>query len=58
MQSYFNGQIKLNLEVYIDDILVKTRRSDSFIIDLEETFANLRQFNIRLNLEKCTFGVP
>jgi hypothetical protein len=30
----------------------------SLITDLEETFANLRHFNIKLNQEKCTFGVP
>jgi hypothetical protein len=58
MQSCFKGQIGCNLEVYIDDIIVKTRRGDSLINDLEETFTNLRRFNIRLNQEKCTFGVP
>jgi hypothetical protein len=44
--------------VYVDDIVVKTRCGDSFILDLEETFTNLKHFNIRLNLEKCTFRVP
>jgi hypothetical protein len=58
MQSCFKGQIGCNLEVYIDDIIVKTRRGDSLINDLEETFTNLRCFNIRLNQQKCTFGVP
>jgi hypothetical protein len=58
MKSYFKEQIRRNLEVYIDDIVIKTRQGDSLMLDLEETFTNLRQFNIRLNLEKCTFGVP
>jgi hypothetical protein len=58
MQSYFDGQIGHNLEVYIDDIIVKTRQDRSLIANLEETFTNLRRFNIRLNPEKCTFGVP
>jgi hypothetical protein len=58
MQSYFDGQIGHNLEVYIDDIIVKTRQDSSLIANLEETFTNLRRFNIRLNPEKCTFGVP
>jgi hypothetical protein len=42
----------------VDDIIVKTRQSSSLIADQEETFANLRRFNIKLNPEKCTFGVP
>jgi hypothetical protein len=38
---------------------MKTRQSSSLIItDLKETFVTLRHFNIRLNPEKCTFGVP
>jgi hypothetical protein len=32
--------------------------SCSLITDLEETFNNLYRFNIKLNLKKCTFGVP
>jgi hypothetical protein len=47
-----------NLEVYVDDIIVKTQQGSSVILDLEKTFTNLRHFNIRLNPEKCTFGVP
>jgi hypothetical protein len=58
LQSYFKEQIGHNLEVYVDDIIVKTRRGDSLINDLEKTFTNLRCFNIRLNPEKCTFEVP
>jgi hypothetical protein len=58
MQTCFKWQIGRNLEVYVDDIIVRRRRGDSLINDLEETFTNLRRFNIRLNLEKCTFCVP
>jgi hypothetical protein len=39
------------------DIIVKTRESPTFIEDLEETFANLRKVNIKLNPAKCAFGV-
>jgi hypothetical protein len=41
-QSCFEGQIGCNLEVYIHDIIVKSRQNSSLIVDLEETFANLR----------------
>jgi hypothetical protein len=58
MQSYFKEQTGHNLEVYVNNIVVKSRESNSLIADLEETFANLRRFNIRLNPKKCTFGVP
>jgi hypothetical protein len=47
-----------NTEAYIDDIIVKTRESHTFIEDLEETFANLRKVNIKLNPAKCAFGIP
>lgn len=44
--------------MYVDDIVVKTRKSDNLITDLKETFTNLRRLWINLNLEKCVFGVP
>jgi hypothetical protein len=54
MQFCFKEQIGRNLKV----IMTKSRKSDNIISDLEETFNNLRWFNIKLNPEKCTFGVP
>jgi hypothetical protein len=51
-------QMGRNAEAYIDDIIVKTRKNRTFIEDLEETFANLRKVNIKLNPAKCAFGVP
>jgi hypothetical protein len=58
MLPCFKGQIGCNLEVYDDDVVMKTKRCNSLTLDLEETFSNLQHFNIGLNLEKCTFGVP
>jgi hypothetical protein len=46
------------VKAYVDDIVVKTRESHTFIEDLEETFTNLRKVNIKLNPTKCAFGVP
>ena len=51
-------QISHNLEVYADDIIVKSRAAAQLINDLEETFANLHANHIKLNPEKCMFGVP
>ena len=42
----------------MDDIVVKTKDKATLIEDLEETFANLRKINLKLNPEKCVFGVP
>jgi hypothetical protein len=42
----------------VDDAVVKTRNSDTLIADLEETFASLREYQWKLNPNKCVFGVP
>ena len=58
MQKCFHDQLGRNLKVYIDDIVIKTRRASDLVQDLEETFANLRRYRIKLNPEKCVFEVP
>ena len=42
----------------MDDIVVKTKDRATLVQDLEETFANLRKISLKLNPEKCVFGVP
>jgi hypothetical protein len=39
-------------------VVVKTTEEDKLIADLAETFANLREFQWKLNPTKCVFGVP
>ncbi|XP_072060454.1 uncharacterized protein [Arachis hypogaea] len=46
-----------NLEVYVDDMVVKTKVGHTHIDDLDEIFAQVRKYNMRLNPEKCAFGV-
>lgn len=58
MLQCFTDQVGCNIEVYIDDIVMKSKKSDDLNANLEETFANLRRFWIKLNPEKCFFGVP
>jgi hypothetical protein len=43
--------------VYADNVVIKTWEEEGLISDLAETFDNLRKFKIKLNPEKCTFGV-
>jgi hypothetical protein len=57
MRKALGAQIGRNAEAYVDNIVVKTRESHTFIEDLEETFANLRKVNIKLKPTKCAFGV-
>ena len=58
MQACLSEQIGKNIEVYIDDIIVKTRDSSTLIDDLRQTFDNLDRYKIKLNPKKCFFGVP
>ncbi|GKV29470.1 hypothetical protein SLEP1_g38397 [Rubroshorea leprosula] len=53
----FRAQIDRNLEVYVDDIVVKSLKTEDHLTDLKETFNNLRQNRMQLNLAKCIFGV-
>ncbi|XP_071902705.1 uncharacterized protein [Coffea arabica] len=57
VNKLFKNQISRNLEVYVDDMLVKSRTQEQFISDLREIFEVLRSSRMRLNPKKCTFGV-
>ncbi|XP_073138654.1 uncharacterized protein [Henckelia pumila] len=56
MNKVFREQMGRNVEVYVDEIMVKSRTQDCFISDLEETFATVRQYGIKLNPTKYIFG--
>jgi len=58
MQKCLLKQLGRNAHAYIDDIMVKTEKHNTLLEDLKETFENLRRFQIKLNPEKCVFGVP
>ena len=53
----FRPQIGRNVEVYVDDMLVKSQNEEIHLDDLQETFDTLWQYNIKLNPSKCAFGV-
>jgi hypothetical protein len=58
IQACFKRQLNKNVEAYVDDVVVKTRNSDTLIADLEETFASFREYRWKLNPNKCVFAVP
>ena len=57
MNTIFSEQIGRNMEVYMDDILIKSTKPQQHREDLEETFKTLRRYNMRLNLKKYAFSV-
>ncbi|XP_042423426.1 uncharacterized protein LOC122011050 [Zingiber officinale] len=56
MNKVFRKQIERNLEVYVDDILIKSLRAVDLCADIEETFRTLRMYGVKLNPQKCLFG--
>ena len=57
MNKMFAHQIRRNVQVYIDDMLVKSWREEDHLDDLKETFDTLYSYNMKLNPSKCAFGV-
>src|SRR3954451_15183968 len=58
MQACLMEQIGRNVQVYVDDIVIKTYKAAILLDDLRETFAALNRYRIKLNPKKCAFGVP
>ena len=57
MTHIFSAQIGKNMEVYIDDMLVKSINWAGHVNDIKETFDTLRKFKMMLNPDKCVFGI-
>jgi hypothetical protein len=58
MQHVLGDHIGWTVEAYVDDIVVKTRNADDLVGDLRIAFVCLRANGVKLNPEKCVFGVP
>ena len=57
VQNCLHDQIGRNVHAYVDDIVVKSRKKETLIDDLKETFDNLRVYKMMLNPAKCVFGM-
>ncbi|KAK4392686.1 Retrovirus-related Pol polyprotein from transposon opus [Sesamum angolense] len=57
VNNMFREQIGRNMEVYIDDMMVKSQKKENHKQDLQECFGILQHFGMKLNPKKCTFGV-
>ena len=53
----FHEQKGKNLVAYVDDIVVKSDKKEMHIEDLHETFTNIRKSGLKLNPDKCIFGI-
>jgi hypothetical protein len=58
MNHVFGEHIGRTVEACVDDIVVKTRKASDLLSDLEATFRCLMEKGVKLNPEKCVFGVP
>ena len=57
VNKLFKELIGNTMEVYVDDMLLKSLDRSDHVKHLEEAFALLRKFNVKINPEKCAFGV-
>ena len=55
INKVFKQQISQNIEIYVDDMIVKSIEEDRHITDLKEVFGELRKYRMKLNPNKCTF---
>ena len=57
MNKMFAQQIERNVQVYVDNMMVKSRKEEDYLKDLRETFNTLRSYNMKLNPGKCVLRV-
>nr|GEY12870.1 reverse transcriptase domain-containing protein [Tanacetum cinerariifolium] len=57
MDKAFESQVGRNIEVYVDDLVVKSHTEAEMVRDIEETFRTLHKVNMKLNPKKCSSGL-
>ena len=57
MTRMFEPQLGKNIEIYIDDMVVKSKAKSKHVNDLKNIFGILRKHKLHLNASKCSFGV-
>ena len=55
--TFFHDMMHRDVEVYVDDMIIKSRGRAYHLASLEKFFERIRRFRLRLNTRKCTFGV-
>ena len=57
MNKVFKDHIKRNLEVYVDDMQIRSKSLNNHLIDLVENFIMMKNNKFKINLTKCAFKV-
>jgi ribonuclease HI len=57
MVTLFHDMIHHEIEVYVDDMIAKSRTTQDHLTDLRKLFQRLKKYQLRLNPNKCAFGV-
>jgi hypothetical protein len=57
ISKVMSSQLGKNVLTYVGDIIVRSTKQQDHILDLQETFANFRRVGLKLNPQKCVFGV-
>ncbi|GAA0166163.1 hypothetical protein LIER_21384 [Lithospermum erythrorhizon] len=57
VNEIFAKQIGRNMEIYVDDMLVKSKVRAEHLLNLRETFSQVRSSRLKVNHKKCSFGV-
>jgi hypothetical protein len=57
MKLILGSQLGRNTSAYVDDIVIMSEKEKDHIADLTETFNNMRRNGLKLNPEKCIFGI-
>lgn len=57
VNKIFEHQVGRNMEIYVNDMIVKTRTTKGQVLNFEVIFSIIRRYDIRLNPNKCVFGV-
>ena len=56
MTTLFHDMIHKDMKVYMDDIIIKFKKSEDHLVDLKKLFETWRKYNLMLNPVKCAFG--
>ncbi|KAL0420448.1 UNVERIFIED_CONTAM: Transposon Tf2-12 polyprotein [Sesamum latifolium] len=57
MQKIFDDMLHKNVEYYVDDLVVKSKKREDHLYDLRKVFECLRRYHLKMNPSKCAFGV-
>ncbi|XP_070007434.1 uncharacterized protein [Nicotiana sylvestris] len=58
MTTIFHDMMHKEIEVYVDDVIIKSKTQADHVCDLKKFFERLLRYDLKLNPTKCTFGVP